>query len=74
MIGIKKATKANGAKLTGVCMGIARQYNMDVNLLRIIVVLCSLVFFPLVPILYLIFALVMEDDKQKYSVNNNVNN
>lgn len=62
VLGIKKASNANGKKVMGVCAGFARHFKMDVGLLRVITVLCSVVFFPIVPILYLIFALIMEEE------------
>ena len=62
MLGIKKASNATGKKLMGVCAGLANHFKMEVSLLRIITVLCSIVFFPIVPIGYLVFALIMEDE------------
>lgn len=60
----KKLKRGTNKMIAGVCSGIADYLGIDVTILRILVVICSLflgIIFPI--ILYLIVALLMESGK-----------
>lgn len=48
--------------LTGVCGGLADYFGFDATVVRVLVVIASLFFMPLVPITYLVLALLLSPD------------
>lgn len=57
----KKLKRGTNKMIAGVCSGIADYLGMNVTILRILVVICSLFFGIIIPIIfYLIVALLME--------------
>ena len=50
----------DGAKLLGVCGGIADYFGFDRNIVRAVTVMCALLFFPTIIPAYFILALVLD--------------
>jgi phage shock protein C len=51
-----------GRKIAGVCQGLSNQYGWDVTWTRVITVLLAILIFPIGPLLYGLFWLIMPEE------------